>query len=281
MADERTVYYANKLNQLAAQLPNNDDLHKEGYLRYQEGLDVFLSYRGHHEDLERATEHFVECGVRPYSFAGFATVMEGASYLSGGAYDMDGIAHAMTLWKRARMIQSNRFEIEYVGTRLYERMKQPEKIREILDKYKQKYNKNFWYCLAEANYWYKQDEKRGKYWFERASKAARDSKVRKLCVLNRLASEELDKPNFGDSVRLYRQVVKLDPKDPWAWHNLSYVYLEQGEIDLADECNQKALSIMDFGNARYIQNEIKQARSNPLMRKVKTGVFGVLRRLIT
>jgi len=279
MSNDRVIYYANTLNQLAARLPNDDELHKAGYMRYQEGLDQFLQYRGNHEDLDSAIEIFCNCDVRPYSFAGFALIMEGASYLSGGEYDEDGLSHGLRLWKRARMIQSDRFEIEYVGTRFYSRLKQPEEVRKILDKFKQRYNKNFWYCLAEADYWTDTDERRTQYWFDRANKAAGDNRPRKLFILNRLAGNELDKPDYGDAIRLYRQVVKLDPQDPWAWHNLSYIYINQGEVDLADECNQKALSIMDFGAARSIQQSIYNARN-----KSKEGglgkVIGLIRGVI-
>lgn len=268
MSDESVLYYANKLNQLAINLPNNDELTKDGYVEYQLGMDCMLAYRGHYEDLDKATLHFAECGVRPYSFAGFAMVMEAASYRSGDEYNMDGIAHAMKFWKRARMIQTDRLEIDYVGTRLYGQLEQPRAIREILDKYKQSHNKNFWYCLAEANYWNDKEKKRSKYWLDRANKAAGKHRLRKLYLLNLNASSEMSKPKYGDAIRLYRQIVKLNPQDPWAWHNLSFMYINLGRVEEADECNQRALSIMDFGAARQIESSIRFSREHPTLDKV-------------
>lgn len=79
--------------------------------------------------------------------------------------------------------------------------------------------------------------------------------------LNRMASMESNKSDFGDAIKLYRRVVALDPQDPWAWHNLSWIYLEQGDLDNAEECNARALAIMDFGMARLIQRDIRAERN--------------------
>lgn len=86
MADESLNHFANKLGQLSHQIPANDTPDKSGYLEYQAGLDVILTYRGHPDTLDEAITHFVACEVRPYTFAGFAIVIKNASYLSGGQY---------------------------------------------------------------------------------------------------------------------------------------------------------------------------------------------------
>ena len=66
----------------------------------------------------------------------------------------------------------------------------------------------------------------------------------------------------GDAERLeqaaqaYDQVLAIDPRDPWTWHNKSVVLQQLGRYREALECNIRALEIMDFGVAQDVRKAI-------------------------
>lgn len=61
---------------------------------------------------------------------------------------------------------------------------------------------------------------------------------------------------YEESLGLFHEVVKIDPNDPWAWHNMSWMYLRLKDYTNAGSCNDRALRIMDFGVARNIQKSL-------------------------
>jgi tetratricopeptide (TPR) repeat protein len=65
---------------------------------------------------------------------------------------------------------------------------------------------------------------------------------------------------FDEAIDAYQELVKLTPKDPWAWHNMSWMYFQLENYQQAEICNKKALSIMDFGNARKIEKALKEKK---------------------
>ncbi len=60
---------------------------------------------------------------------------------------------------------------------------------------------------------------------------------------------------YDETIPLFREAATLKPGDPWIWHNLSIALTELGRYQEALDCNERALSIMDFGVARN-QREI-------------------------
>jgi tetratricopeptide (TPR) repeat protein len=70
--------------------------------------------------------------------------------------------------------------------------------------------------------------------------AARSGKANILAHLER----------YNEALAVYDECLREDPRDPWAWHNTSIYLAHLGRYHEALECNQRALSIMDFGMAR-------------------------------
>ena len=52
------------------------------------------------------------------------------------------------------------------------------------------------------------------------------------------------------AAQAYDQVLAIDPRDPWTWHNKSVVLQQLGRYQEALDCNTRALEIMDFGTAQ-------------------------------
>lgn len=64
---------------------------------------------------------------------------------------------------------------------------------------------------------------------------------------------------YDEALAVYDACVQEAPSDPWIWHNMSVLLTRLGRYQDALTCNQRALSIMDFGTARS-QREIILAK---------------------
>src|SRR5690606_17702487 len=92
-------------------------------------------------------------------------------------------------------------------------------------------------------------------WNEIAFKNAQNN-IQRLFALNSLAGSYLKKNRNNEALGLYREVVKIDPNDPWAWHNMSILYMKGNDYTNAGICNDRALRIMDFDAARQVQRSL-------------------------
>jgi tetratricopeptide (TPR) repeat protein len=107
------------------------------------------------------------------------------------------------------------------------------------------------------------------HWIKQAYCFA-NSPARQAYVHNALASYHMDDGTFNKAIKHYNEVIKRDPNDAWAWHNMSTMFLRLNELENAAMCNERALSIMDFQAARQIEAQI--------MQKKPKGFFSKLRR---
>jgi len=77
---------------------------------------------------------------------------------------------------------------------------------------------------------------------------------------NRAAALESLK-RYDEALAAYSRVLELDPNDAWVWHNKSILLMNLGRLDEALETNTRALSIMNFSNARTIRERILAKRA--------------------
>jgi tetratricopeptide (TPR) repeat protein len=61
---------------------------------------------------------------------------------------------------------------------------------------------------------------------------------------------------YDEALDAYARALRLNPNDAWVWHNSSILLMKQGKLDEALQANTRALSIMDFSNARMIHERI-------------------------
>jgi tetratricopeptide (TPR) repeat protein len=71
----------------------------------------------------------------------------------------------------------------------------------------------------------------------------------------------LDLERYSEAVDVYDEALARSPDDPWTWHNRSVVLMSLGRYDEALESNTRALSIMNFGAAHQIRDEILAKRA--------------------
>jgi tetratricopeptide (TPR) repeat protein len=71
------------------------------------------------------------------------------------------------------------------------------------------------------------------------------------------ANAYLHQRQWAKAVKSHQRLAKLMPNNPWVWHNLSIAQLETKNAFTAYASNRKALGLMDFGAARYMQKRIR------------------------
>jgi tetratricopeptide (TPR) repeat protein len=253
MSDKQFEHFLNVVNKL--DIPDSDEMTDESRDLFESGRDVMLMYRGHPDTLMQALQLFMATDCRPFVYAGAAIVIMSSSYISDGKYDPAGVKEALKLLDQAKQTARSRcFAIEMIEPGFHSNLGDLKKARNLLDKLGQfdEAQTSYRFAIAEMDYADKTNDMTGvKYWNELGFKRAQNN-IQRLYALNALAGTFLMKKKDGEALGLYHEVVKIDPSDPWAWHNMSIIYMRRGDYSNSGYCNDRALSLMDFGAARHV-----------------------------
>lgn len=226
---------------------------------YEEGLDTIDAYRGNSEVFLDALNIFQTTYSTPYAYAGIAYTLAMASSEESRPKTIErGLLQAMDWLEKSQYLEPDRTEINFIEAVIYMKQGNLRDARLILDHINQD-TRNYYVCLAELDYWYKQGNEEQYYyhWFERAKKIA-NNKLRQARVFNSLANFQLDREMYEKSIKTFYKVVQVTPDDPWAWHNMSVIFVRIKQFKEAAHCNKQALSIMEFEAARQIEQTIKE-----------------------
>ena len=242
-------------------LPESNEITEESRQIYMHAHDILLMYRGHPDTLLQAYQVFLATNVRAYVYAGMARIILMAGYISGGDYDADTVREGYRLLRDAQEFAPHQFEIDMIEPEVYNMLKQYKKMRACLDDIimHPDADSHFRYAILELWYWEKREGREAERQIERWSNRAQElasTHIQKLYATNNLAGVYLDRVQYKKALELYQLVVKLDPGDPWAWHNMSIIYLRTDKRDKAFDCNRRALHIMEFGNALNVQESL-------------------------
>lgn len=228
---------------------------------YEEAVDLLHTYTGEPDVLLRAMHAFRDTGSRPYGFAGVAYTIVHASYVSGDDYDKDGLALAEGWLRAAQAAAPGRVEIDIVEALIHVHAGRHGKARATLDRLAGQ--QHYLLSITEMYYSYAiRDDARFRHWYDLAGTQA-DNPARRLDVQRRAAGWFLRTEDWPATIAAYEAITRLDPGDPWSWHNLSIAYLRTHDVDRAEAANARALTLMDFGNARKIREAIAEIRRPP------------------
>ena len=152
---------------------------------------------------------------------------------------------------------------------------QYDKARMVLDYLNQSppstYPDNYYMCKAAMHYYYaKRDEAKYEEWYARGRKVARNDAERLVLLGMRAGYYLRGKEDREQDIALgaYQEITRIDPKDAWAWHNMSIIHYKKKQYRQAHDCNQRALKIMDFEAARFVERKINEEW------KGRKGLFG-------
>jgi tetratricopeptide (TPR) repeat protein len=235
---------------------------------YERGLDLVNLYRGHPGVFFQALPEFQATQSAAYAYAGIAFTLVMASSYDGDDIHQHGFEEATKWLEKAQEWEPDRIEINFIEAVLYANLGQYENARLILDHLEALESQNYYLCVAEINYWRRQQHSvKWIQWIERTQKLA-DTRIRQAFTLNVLAGLYSSQGKYSQSIQAYRHMVRLNPEDALAWHDLSVMLVRMRQFKEAEACNQRALSIADFDAARNVQELIKKKRPGGLKRLI-------------
>ena len=236
---------------------------------YERGLDEINAFSGDPVVYGNALNLFRQSDSCAYAYAGVAYTLAHVSWLNRKV-DATGINEAMVWLEKAQEWERDRIEINFIEAFIYIISGELDNGRIILDHLGRQNAQYFHYCAMELLYWdYRQKGSNFRSWFEKALNHA-GNPMQQAHVFSTAGSHFLHSGQFKQSIKLYKEVVKLKPDDAWAWHNMSVMLVKMDDYSNASLCNQKALSIMDFGAARRTEQEIQEYK------KMSSGRLGRL-----
>ncbi|HET8907059.1 MAG TPA: tetratricopeptide repeat protein, partial [Ktedonobacterales bacterium] len=195
---------------------------------------------------------------RPLCHVGAAEVMYRLSYLRGRLYAPVGLRQGLRFALRAQIHTPQQPDALVVQLKLLSASRAAywqELATKTLDMLRQVAPDHPRLPKAEMTY----HEVRGEYdealvCADRVIALA-NTPERKGLALGGKATLLMSLKRYDETIPLFREAATLKPGDPWIWHNLSIALTELGRYQEALDCNERALSIMDFGVARN-QREI-------------------------
>lgn len=232
---------------------------KYGFYR---AMDICLMYRGHPDTLMEALGVFLETDCRPFAYAGAAKIMMQGSYISSDTYGESGIQASRELLEVARQGIESCFEIELIQADIELAANDLEGVRSALktliefDEAEDSYYVALMVMISMAKLNKIEERQR---WGDLAEKRA-ITDAQKIFVINRRAKDYMNDFRWLAAIRYFEEVLKLNKRDPWAWHNLSICHIEVDDWESAESCNETALGLMNFGAAHQVRNRILQEK---------------------
>lgn len=224
---------------------------------YERGLDEVNAFSGDPRSYANALGIFQRTDSCPYAYAGIAYTLAHASWLNDKV-DAQGITEAIHWLEKAQEWEADRIEINFIEAFIYIISKDLQNGRAVLDYLGRQNPQYYHYCLMEMLYHRYGNRLSGhNTWFEKALNAAQTPPQQAYaCAL--AGNYYLKLGRYDQSIGLFKEVVKIKPDDAWAWHNMSVMLMSMDNYDDASLCNQKALSIMDFGAARSVEQRLEK-----------------------
>lgn len=240
--------------------PSNREILPGSQAVYERGLDLLNTYRGHPDVLIESVRVFHSTNVLPYALAGLAATLSASSYIQNNQFDPAGLHEALRWLNLAQSMTPDRLEINFLEAQIALHGRQLEIARRLLDMLAQdpQNQKNFFYCTTEFSYWSSLGNlPKVQFWRDKALAAAANP-MQQYFVRHIFAAFYLNNGFYLDYIKQAQELTRISPGDPWLWHNLSIAHAQLKQFPEAEYCNQRALSIMDFGAAQEIRETLRR-----------------------
>lgn len=238
--------------------PESPDATPLGRQAYQVGLDKADEYKGDPKTLVSAIRIFRTGESRPYAFAGTAYTLLKAAREKDGSYAQNGLDAALVWLERAQEMVPDDIEINMNEAYIYIYGGRFDDARVILDYLEGIDPGDFYVIMAEVAYWQQQGfEDETVAWYKKAIGVA-DTVPRKMRLRHSLGDCYLDFGRYDEALEIYQEALHFNKKNPWLWHKMSLAYWQQEYYHEAQRCNQQALALEDFPEAREMKEALKQ-----------------------
>lgn len=233
-------------------------------------------YNGRPEPIMAAFEIAKEIESQPLFAAAMARVVQTSAYSHGDVYDEKLMEESVEWVELAESVAPDEKKVLHTAIDVHLSNKNYEPSKRALDQGKMLYPDAFEFKLSDL------------YILNRTGTLRQVRKVIAQVDENSLTTDQrllffwaaagsfLAHKEWKQSAKLYDKVTKLEPDNPWAWHNLSIARLNDKKTIRAFLANRKALGLMDFGMARHYQKEIRAKLITRIARVVILTIVAVL-----
>ena len=233
------------------------------------GVERVDSYKSDPQILLQALRIFQTSGSQPFAYAGVAYTLLVAACEKDGTYAQAGLDASLQWLERAQELEADDVDINVIEALIYIYGGRLPDARVVLDYLQDQEPINHYLHRAEIAYWQrKKDLEQVLYWSERASESV-GTIPQRLRLRRLMADCYLEFGRLDEALDLYKEALQYDRNDHWLWHKLSQVYLQKGSLDEAELCNQRALQLHNFPEARQMEAAIRR-------KKLGTGKLGRL-----
>lgn len=258
MSDDQFRYILQVAHQI--EWPSNREILPGSQAVYEQGLDLLNTYRGHPEVLVEALRIFHSTNVLPYALSGLAATLSASSNIMGNNFNAAGLGEALRWLNHAQSMASDRLEINFIEAQIAIQARRVEIARQLLDKLAKdpQSQKNFFFCTTEFFYWDRLGNlPKVQFWHDKAQAAVTNS-MQHYFVRHIFAAFYLNNNLYLDYIREAQGLTRISPGDPWLWHNLSVVHFRLKQFPEAEFCNQRALSLLQFGAAQEMREQLRR-----------------------
>jgi tetratricopeptide (TPR) repeat protein len=199
---------------------------------------------------------------RPLCFIGAAEILHRLSYVSGTAFVPVGLRQGLRFINRSQFTVAIHPDALVIRTKLLASSSSKiwlEQADQALEQLKRVSPSHPRLPDAEASI----HLRRGEYeaaiaCFDRLIANPPSAEEAFVAYANRASALE-NLGRYNEALESYGRVLQLDPNDAWVWHNASILLTNQGRLEEALQANTRALSIMNFSNARATRERILAA----------------------
>lgn len=194
------------------------------------------------------------------AYTGAAEVLYQLSYLRGSLWVHEGLKQGLRYIARVQMIDPGQPDALVIRAKLlcaYRTEYATRLARESLDRLGRVAPSHPRRAGAEATYYETTKEyDLAAEWLERLLRQPPSGEEESMALLS-LASNYANMSQPDAALTVYARIHQRYPDLAWAWHNESLLLEKLGRYDEALRCNQRALSIMEFGVARATNRRLR------------------------
>jgi tetratricopeptide (TPR) repeat protein len=261
----------NAIEQLATQLapPPAGAITDAMRENFYHAIDKANEYCGHPQVLLEAIHLFQTTTNAPLFYAGIAYIHMHAAYEHGFTYAPFGINVAHQWLQRARDLVLDIAELLIVQAFLAVRAGRDQEAHQILTRLQERNADTIYLFMAQLEYYgLKKNVPQIITTYQKIlTQPITPNQL--LYAQNRAARYYALFGEPSKALRLYQEIVKADPTDPWVWHNMSIIYLQRWNLPKAHRANKSALQIMDFVAARRVRKQL-------IMKYVQLPLWGII-----
>ena len=251
-------------------LPTNPQATEQGRRAYEIGLETADSYKGDPKTLVDALGTFQSGQSRPYACAGIAYILVTASREQDGSCYPAGLEAAMTWLEQAQETEPDIMLINMIEALIYAYNGRFDDARLVLDYLHGQEGEHYYLNVAEMILAQQQGEvELAGLWHERAIKAA-ISVPQKLRLQSRMGDFYMAQGVWDKALVMLKEAAYFDKDDFQLWHKISLVLYRQGDLEEAQQYNQRVLRMNDYPPARQLEARLKEELGSD------TGMLGKL-----